>query len=206
MAMMELLGYFRSLFWACAALAAVLLPAAAQENLDAGKSPAQIFASDCAICHKSPQGLAKGGGLLGVSRFLREHYTASRETAAVLGAYLQQLEATAPAAKPRQPRRATSGGTPKPSEKPKAADGKSDSAKAGETKPGNAGPSEVKPVEAKPVEPKSAESKDTNSPAGPTATPPASESKPDSAATAKPASESNAAADKPAAASSGSKE
>ena len=37
--------------------------AAAQENLDQGKTPAQLFASDCAICHKSPQGLAKSGGI-----------------------------------------------------------------------------------------------------------------------------------------------
>lgn len=204
--MREPLGFFRTSVWLCAALAAASLPATAQENLDAGKSPAQIFASDCAICHKSPQGLARGGGLLGVSRFLREHYTASRETAAVLGAYLQQLEAAAPAAKPRQPRRATSGGAPKPAEKPKAGEGKTDNAKAGETKPGETGPPEVKPVEAKPVEPKSAESKDANPVAGSASARPASESKPDSAAAAKPASESNAAADKPAAANSGSKE
>jgi mono/diheme cytochrome c family protein len=28
-----------------------------QENLDHGKTPAQLFASDCAICHKSARGL-----------------------------------------------------------------------------------------------------------------------------------------------------
>ena len=31
--------------------------AAAQETLGRNKSPAQTFASDCAVCHKSPQGL-----------------------------------------------------------------------------------------------------------------------------------------------------
>ena len=31
--------------------------AGAQENLDQGKTGAQLYASDCAICHKSPQGL-----------------------------------------------------------------------------------------------------------------------------------------------------
>src|SRR5947209_6495121 len=32
------------------------------ENLGAGKTPAQLFASDCATCHRSPAGLAKGRG------------------------------------------------------------------------------------------------------------------------------------------------
>ena len=35
-------------------------PLRAQENLDFGKTPAQLFASDCAICHKSPQGWRQG--------------------------------------------------------------------------------------------------------------------------------------------------
>ncbi len=29
-------------------------PLRAQENLDSGKTPAQLYASDCAVCHKSP--------------------------------------------------------------------------------------------------------------------------------------------------------
>lgn len=67
-------------------------PAWAQENLDQGKSAQQLFASDCAICHKTPQGLAaKSGGMFGLDGFLREHYTASRETAAVLAKYLQSV-------------------------------------------------------------------------------------------------------------------
>lgn len=67
----------------------MLAPALAQENLDQGKSAAQLYASDCAICHKSPNGLAKSGGLLGLDNFLRLHYTASRESATVLAKYLQ---------------------------------------------------------------------------------------------------------------------
>src|SRR5579862_7442018 len=42
--------------------------AAAQENLDSGKTPAELYAQDCAICHKSPRGLAQTGGILGVQR------------------------------------------------------------------------------------------------------------------------------------------
>jgi len=63
----------------------------AQENFDAGKTGAQLYASDCAICHKSPQGLNKSGGLLGLSSFLREHYTASKESAAAIAAYLDTV-------------------------------------------------------------------------------------------------------------------
>jgi len=65
--------------------------AGAQENLDQGKSPAQLFASDCSACHKSPQGLSKSGGSE-LDSFLREHYTASRETAFALANYLRSMD------------------------------------------------------------------------------------------------------------------
>ena len=32
---------------------------AAAQNLEAGKSPSQIFAGTCAVCHKSPRGLVR---------------------------------------------------------------------------------------------------------------------------------------------------
>ncbi|HEX5509900.1 MAG TPA: hypothetical protein VFX37_15475 [Pseudolabrys sp.] len=77
-------------------------PVAAQENVEAGKTPAQLYASDCAICHKSPQGLTKAGGLFGLAGFLREHYTASRETAQVIANYLKSVDrSTPPAARQR---------------------------------------------------------------------------------------------------------
>jgi outer membrane biosynthesis protein TonB len=66
-------------------------PAGAQENLDSGKTGAQLFAANCAACHKSPQALSKSGGLFGLSGFLREHYTSSRETAATIATYLESL-------------------------------------------------------------------------------------------------------------------
>ena len=66
--------------------------AGAQENLDQGKNPAQLFASDCAVCHKSPQGLSKSGGAE-LDSFLREHYTASREAAFALANYLRSMDA-----------------------------------------------------------------------------------------------------------------
>src|SRR5262249_58744767 len=52
--------------------------AGAQESLGRGKSPAQLFASGCSACHKSPQGLAKAGGFFGLGSFLRSPYTSSR--------------------------------------------------------------------------------------------------------------------------------
>ena len=44
-----------------------------------GKSAAQLFASDCSGCKKSPQGLGTGG-LAGLDSFLRGHYTARQQS------------------------------------------------------------------------------------------------------------------------------
>lgn len=122
----------------------------AQDNLELGKSAAQLFASDCAICHKSPQGLAKAGGPFGgLQGFLREHYTTSRESAAAIAAYLQAVDrGGGPAQRNTTPRRAAKG------------DGKP-ATKKQETKPGAGTVQE--PAEAKPVEPKASESKASES-------------------------------------------
>lgn len=147
-------------------------PLRAQENLDFGKTPAQLFASDCAICHKSPQGLAaKGGGVLGLDNFLREHYTASRESATAIANYLRAA-GSGPAAVPgRAGKRPPKGddkakGTEKKPETSKAGEakpgeGKSGEAKSGAGKPSSAAPkaAEPKSAEPKPSEPKAAEPK-----------------------------------------------
>ena len=104
--------------------------AGAQEDLDKGKSAAQLFASDCALCHKSPQGLARSGGLLGLESFLREHYTASRESAKAIANYIKAMD-TGPA---RPVKRAAKG---------------EEKAKAGEKKKLEAEPATAKPDEAK---------------------------------------------------------
>ncbi len=88
--------------------------AAAQENLDSGKTPAQLYASDCAICHKTARGLSKAGGPFGLQGFLREHYTASREAAAAIAAYVTAMDQGAPAPE----RAAKRGGKPKEARKP----------------------------------------------------------------------------------------
>ena len=53
-------------------------PARAQAtNLEAGKSPSQIFAGTCTACHKSPRGLLKTVPAGSLPGFLRQHYTTS---------------------------------------------------------------------------------------------------------------------------------
>src|ERR1700676_4223745 len=70
-----LIGYFAA------------LPAQAQ-NLEAGKSPSQIFAGTCNACHKSPRGLLKTVSAGSLPGFLREHYTTSGDMASLLSTFL----------------------------------------------------------------------------------------------------------------------
>jgi len=79
--------------------AIVAAPSFAQTNIDQGKSPAELFANDCAACHKTARGLANGENSLTLSVFLREHYTASRDQAAALAAYVLANGGNAPAPK-----------------------------------------------------------------------------------------------------------
>jgi hypothetical protein len=60
----------------------------AQENLDAGKTPAQIFSGTCNACHKSARGLLKTVPASSLSGFLRQHYTTSSNMANVLASFL----------------------------------------------------------------------------------------------------------------------
>jgi len=99
-------------------LLAALAPAMAhaQTNIDQGKSSGQIFADDCAVCHKSARGLAKGKNSSALASFLREHYTTSREQAAALAAYV--LKAPAEEPKPPSSQQAKQSGKPEKQEKP----------------------------------------------------------------------------------------
>jgi hypothetical protein len=58
------------------------------QNLEAGKSPSQIFANTCTACHKSPRGLMKSVAASSLPGFLRQHYTTSSDMAGVLSSYL----------------------------------------------------------------------------------------------------------------------
>ena len=62
--------------------------ARAVENLDAGKSPSQIFSNTCSACHKSPRGLLKNTSPSSLPGFLRPHYTTGTDMASLLSSYL----------------------------------------------------------------------------------------------------------------------
>jgi hypothetical protein len=61
-------------------------PAGAQGNLDAGKTPAQIFADTCSACHRRPQELKRAS-----AGFLRQHYTPGSAEAAAMASYLARV-------------------------------------------------------------------------------------------------------------------
>src|SRR5471030_3247737 len=145
-------------------------PAGAQENLDSGKSGAQLFASNCALCHKSAQALRKSGGVLGLSGFLREHYTSSRESAAIIATYLESLGTPPAPGKRTGATKRTAKGDEKKTE-PKSGETKS-------VKPDKTG----KPDDAKTSGPKTSEPKSELKPPDGKA----SEPKPDAAPATKP--------------------
>jgi hypothetical protein len=134
--------------------------ASAQESLDRGKSPAQLFASHCSACHKSPQGLAKSGGLFGLDGFLLEHYMTSRETAVAMSNYLRAMD-TGPARPGRASKRAAKGddkakvdGSKKPAAKP--GQNKTDT-DGGDSRSSGARPLDGKPADILAPEPRVAE-------------------------------------------------
>ena len=128
--------------------ATIAAPSLAQTNIDQGKSPAELFANDCAACHKTTRGLANGENSLSLSVFLREHYTASRDQAAALAAYVLANGGNAPAPK------STARG-----EEPKNQDHKGQEAKGQEPKGQEPKGQEPRGQEAKGQEPKGQEPK-----------------------------------------------
>lgn len=139
-------------------------PAFGQESLDKGKTPVQLFASDCAPCHKSPKGLTKSGGLFGLDGFLREHYTASRESAAAIANYLKSMEG-GPAGPGRATKRVSKGDEKAKSEAKKKPATKTEEGKDAEKKP-DAASEEPKPLGILAPEPKAGDTKASAPPAG----------------------------------------
>jgi hypothetical protein len=164
---MKAAGVGRGVFLIVGLLAVLLVtPAIAQDNYEAGKTPAQMFATDCALCHKSPAGLSKASSMFGVESFLREHYTASREAAAKIAAYLRSVDVAQPpraagkqrggearkkSAKPGESKSGGNAGDEKSGGSKSKADLKTDT-KADADKPADTKPPEAKPAEAKPAE------------------------------------------------------
>ena len=83
------------------------VPCHAQGNLDAGRSPAQIFADSCAVCHRDARELRRSN-----ANFLRQHYMSGSEEAAKMAGYLARL----PPPEPRtpQPKRSAAAGAGTP--------------------------------------------------------------------------------------------
>jgi hypothetical protein len=71
---------------------------AAAQDYTAGKTPAQLFQSDCSACHKTPQGLSRGMDQRSLAGFLREHYTTKQESAGALAAYVASVGGQRPPA------------------------------------------------------------------------------------------------------------
>lgn len=140
-------------------LAAVLLagPAAAQGNIDAGKSPAQIFSDTCAGCHRSPGQVRRAP-----ASFLRSHYTTGSDEASAMARYLanvpneprapQQKKGASPRETPSEPATAARRGEPKEQAKGPAGSSKGRRAGATEAK-SSATASAAATLEAKPPEP-----------------------------------------------------
>jgi hypothetical protein len=70
----------------------------AQSNLDAGKSPAQIFSDTCNACHRSPREIKRTS-----PAFLREHYTTGLREATAMAAYLASVGSDPQAVQQRRP-------------------------------------------------------------------------------------------------------
>jgi hypothetical protein len=89
---------------ACLAAASLQISAAnAQGNIDAGKTPAQIFGDTCAGCHRSARELRRAS-----ASFLRSHYTAGSDEASAMANYLAGVGGNEPrssAATQSQPKR-----------------------------------------------------------------------------------------------------
>jgi hypothetical protein len=103
-------------------LVAVLVVASATaraQDFTAGKTPAQLFGSDCAECHRSPAGLAKNRDQRTLASFLREHYTTKSDTAGALAAYVSGFAGATPPPEPNSRRGAAS--APEPNSRRSAA-------------------------------------------------------------------------------------
>ena len=92
---MPFAGHARHLAATVAGVLAVLVASSAlpQGNIDAGKSPAQLFADTCSNCHRRPSDLKRGAS----ASFLRQHYTPGSQEAAAMANYLASVPAGASA-------------------------------------------------------------------------------------------------------------
>ena|SRR5437763_188978 len=79
------------------AAALMAAPCQAQGNIDAGKSPAQIFADTCAVCHRNAREFRRPS-----AAFLRQHYTSGYEEASAMASYLSGFQSEPRTAQPKR--------------------------------------------------------------------------------------------------------
>ena len=125
----------RLMSWTVACLAAALQISAAdaQGNIDAGKTPAQIFGDTCAGCHRSARELRRAS-----ASFLRSHYTAGSDEAAAMANYLAGVGGNEPrsnAAAQPQPKRPPVDVAKQPAARPAVEQAKSGTASGGAQSP-----------------------------------------------------------------------
>ena len=112
----------RLISWTVGCLAAALQVTAAdaQGNIDAGKTPAQIFGDTCSACHRNPRDLRRPS-----ASFLRAHYTTGSDEAAAMASYLAGLASNDPRPAPAQPKRPPGEVAKQQPSRPAAENGKS---------------------------------------------------------------------------------
>ena len=86
------------LFGVCTVLALGMGATSAQAVVGEPTNAAKTFSTNCAMCHNSPRGLAKGGNVQG---FLIQHYTTGPQMSAAMAAYLAAAGA-APAGREKE--------------------------------------------------------------------------------------------------------
>jgi mono/diheme cytochrome c family protein len=88
---------------ALGAIAVLIGGAANAQNFDQGKSVSRLFADNCATCHRSARGLAKGRFSLTLFLFLQKHYTSNSGSAWALTSYLESVDSAQPRAAAAKP-------------------------------------------------------------------------------------------------------
>ncbi len=84
--------------WQIAGFLLAAVPAHAQSNIDAGKTPAQVFSNTCNACHRSARELRPTS-----ASFLAQHYSTGGREAAAMAAYLASIGSDPRAVQQRRP-------------------------------------------------------------------------------------------------------
>jgi len=134
--------------WVVAMVAALqITPADAQGNIDAGKTPAQIFGDTCSGCHRSAREFRRVS-----SSFLRTHYTTGADEANAMANYLSGVGYDPRAAQPKRPP-ADAGKQPPPQPAVRQPPEQAKSAQQSKGRPGATAQARPVVVEERPPEP-----------------------------------------------------